>query len=370
MSEYQFYEFQAIDRPLTKAEQGMLRDLSSRARISATSFTNHYEWGDFKGNPKQLMERFFDLHLYLANWGTRQLMIRVPTGLFDRNALGAFLDEVDWVTVSNHGGHTIIDICRSDDEADYDDQSDEGRLSALAPLHGDILSGDLRLFYLLWLLAVEEGELSDDAPEPLPGIGPLTGALEAAAEFFYIDSDLVEAAAAAPYEEEETPGASRAFVEGLAEDERTRLLLRVMEGDANVRPELLQRVRAQRNGSERPRRTAGELRARAHEMRALRERAEAERLRAEKRRKAEEAERARRVRLGQLKQRGEDVWREIESEIERRNAPGYDSAAALLADLALLSAEQGTAADFSRRLTDIRERHERKGKFIERLRGL
>lgn len=229
MSEYQFYEFQAIDRPLTKAEQGMLRDLSSRARISATSFTNYYEWGDFKGNPKQLMERFFDLHLYLANWGTRQLMIRVPTGLFDRNALGAFLDEVDWVTVSNHGGHMIIDICRSDDEADYDDQSGEGRLSALAPLRGDILSGDLRLFYLLWLLAVEEGELSDDAPEPLPGIGPLTGALEAAAEFFYIDSDLVEAAAAAPYEEEETPGASRAFVEGLAEDERTRLLLRVME---------------------------------------------------------------------------------------------------------------------------------------------
>ncbi|MEJ7011005.1 hypothetical protein [Sinorhizobium meliloti] len=40
MSEYQFYEFQATDRSLTKGEQGMLRDFSSRARISATSFTN------------------------------------------------------------------------------------------------------------------------------------------------------------------------------------------------------------------------------------------------------------------------------------------------------------------------------------------
>jgi hypothetical protein len=43
-----------------------LRDLSTRARITATSFTNSYEWGDFKGDPVELMERWFDLHLYLA----------------------------------------------------------------------------------------------------------------------------------------------------------------------------------------------------------------------------------------------------------------------------------------------------------------
>ena len=72
MSEYQYYEFQAIDRPLTKGEQDMLRGLSSRARITATSFTNSYEWGSFKGDPKRLMESCFDLHLYLANWGARQ----------------------------------------------------------------------------------------------------------------------------------------------------------------------------------------------------------------------------------------------------------------------------------------------------------
>jgi hypothetical protein len=69
MSEYQYYEFQAIDRPLTKSEQEMLRGLSSRAHITATSFTNHYEWGSFKGDPKHLMESCFDLHLYCANLG-------------------------------------------------------------------------------------------------------------------------------------------------------------------------------------------------------------------------------------------------------------------------------------------------------------
>ena len=57
LSEYQYYEFQAIDRPLGEADREALRALSTRARITATSFTNHYEWGDFKGDPRRLMER-------------------------------------------------------------------------------------------------------------------------------------------------------------------------------------------------------------------------------------------------------------------------------------------------------------------------
>ena len=78
MSEYQYYEFQAIDRPLTDRERRELRALSTRARITATSFVNSYEWGSFKGSPSQLVERVFDLHLYLANWGTRCFYLRLP----------------------------------------------------------------------------------------------------------------------------------------------------------------------------------------------------------------------------------------------------------------------------------------------------
>jgi hypothetical protein len=33
MSEYQYFEFQAIDRPLSEADRKALRDLSTRARI-------------------------------------------------------------------------------------------------------------------------------------------------------------------------------------------------------------------------------------------------------------------------------------------------------------------------------------------------
>src|SRR3546814_16255345 len=95
MSEYQYYEFQAIDRPLDRAAQEALRSISSRARISASSFTNHYEWGDLKGDPCKLMEQWFDLHLYLTNWGTRRLRMGRHERLGGRDGIGCFVREVD-----------------------------------------------------------------------------------------------------------------------------------------------------------------------------------------------------------------------------------------------------------------------------------
>ena len=45
MSEYQYYEFQAVDRPLTQEQMGELRAYSSRAQITPSSFVNVYNWG-------------------------------------------------------------------------------------------------------------------------------------------------------------------------------------------------------------------------------------------------------------------------------------------------------------------------------------
>ena len=78
MSEYQYYEFLAIDRPLTSEEMAALRTLSSRANITPVSFTNEYNWGDFKGDPEKLMERYFDAYVYVANWITAIFMLRLP----------------------------------------------------------------------------------------------------------------------------------------------------------------------------------------------------------------------------------------------------------------------------------------------------
>jgi hypothetical protein len=62
MSEYQYYEFRAVGRPLSKQEMGALRALSTRAQITPSSFVNTYNWGNFKGDPDVLMENYFDPH--------------------------------------------------------------------------------------------------------------------------------------------------------------------------------------------------------------------------------------------------------------------------------------------------------------------
>lgn len=371
MSEYQYYEFQAIDRPLSEADRQALRGLSTRARITATSFTNSYEWGDFKGDPAKLMERWFDLHLYLANWGSRRLMIRLPKRLVDRARLDAFLREVDCAELRITGDNLILDVRR--DEVELEDWNDgAGWLSALTPLRAEALAGDLRLFYLLWLTAVEGDAFEADEPEPMPGIGPMTAAVAAFADFFGIDSDLVAAAAehgATAPRSAASSDAIRAIVSAMTGAELAALLSRLVDGDPYVVAEMRAKVR-EAEGADAPSaavRTVGELRARAAAIRLAREQAAAERLSADRKRQAEEAEKTRQARLVAIARRGESVWREVEAEIERRNAAGYDKAAGLLLDLRAVAENRGGAPDFEMRLSAIRERHAGKRRFIERL---
>ncbi len=376
MSEYQYYEFQAIDRALSAADRDALRTLSSRARITATSFTNFYEWGDFRGDPMKLMERWFDLHLYVANWGTHRLMMRFPQRLMDRHRLNDFLRGVDCAELTISGDNLILDIV--DDFEPGDDWDDgSGWLAALVPLRRDVLGGDLRLFYLLWLTAVEAEAVEPDEIEPLPGLAPLTGGLEALAQFGRIDPDLVAAAAErCDPAAAEPPRADRLArsVGQLSDDEKSAFLVRLAGGDPQVADEFRARMRAslasEPANAHVSRRTAGQLQARARALRSAREEAEAERAARERKRQAEEAQRARRIRLDAIARRGEDVWDEIEAEIECRNGPGYDRAADLLADLQTIADECDTAEDFAFRLQSIRERHARKGRLIERLDAL
>src|ERR1700733_14715769 len=110
MSEYQYYEFQAIDRPLDEADREALRALSSRAKITATSFANGYNFGDFRGDPAKLMEHWFDLHVYYGQWGSPRLMIRWPARLIDRLRLADFIRGVNAATLRQAGANLILDV--------------------------------------------------------------------------------------------------------------------------------------------------------------------------------------------------------------------------------------------------------------------
>jgi hypothetical protein len=372
MSLYQYYEFRAVDRPLRRTEQDELRKISTRARITATSFVNHYEFGDFGGDPGRLVARYFDLFLYFANFGSRQLSIRLPGRLLDSKGLKRFTGGNDSVMVRTAGDNVIVDVILYDIEAEYDDRGDRW-LDALAPLRDDILDGDLRAFYLIWLMAVESGEAPDDAIEPLPGIGPLKPSHEAFAQFFYIDSDLVRAAAeAAPAHSVAEPSrqAIAKAIDGLTKTEKAAYLLRLYDGDPALRAQLRRRCRTPVApvGDQQPRRTAGELRAIAERLGEERNRAEAKRALAAQRKREREEAKARDVRLDALARHGEAAaWRDLEELIGQRNNPAYDKTAALLADLRELALRQGTDDVFHHRLIELRTRHRTKRRLVERL---
>src|SRR3989304_3018963 len=115
MSEYQYYEFQAIDCPLTAKEMSELRSYSTRARITPTSFVNDYAWGSFKGNADAWMEKYFDAYLYLANWGTHLLQLRLPARLLDLATAREYCGG-ESASVREKAGKAILSFVSEDEE--------------------------------------------------------------------------------------------------------------------------------------------------------------------------------------------------------------------------------------------------------------
>jgi hypothetical protein len=198
MSEYQYYEFVAIDEPLTARQMAELRSYSTRAVITPTSFVNEYNWGDLKGDPIDWMRRYFDAHIYVANWCTCCLFLRVPKDTFDARTLNAFETQYAF-TVDRTNNHWILEWLLSESQ-DYDrfvEEDGRGWMGRLASLRDELLRGDLRPLYLGWLAGVCAGEIVDEAiePSPPPGLSRLTAAQQALVEFLEIDQDLLAAAA-------------------------------------------------------------------------------------------------------------------------------------------------------------------------------
>lgn len=189
MSEYQYYEFQAVDRPLTETEMAELRSSSTRARITPASFVNDYSWGNFKGDEDAWMEKYFDAFLYLANWGTHILKLRLPARLLDIKTARPYCAG-ERASVREKNGKVILTFVSEDEQGD-DLVEGSGHLSSLIPVRAELGRGDLRALYLGWLLCVQSGDLDDDDLEPpVPaGLAQLSASLKSVVEFLRIDPE-------------------------------------------------------------------------------------------------------------------------------------------------------------------------------------
>jgi hypothetical protein len=180
--------------------------------ISPTRFYNFYDWGGLKGDPRDMLRRYFDLFIYTGSGGTRWGMLRRPSGSIEPTRWRAYLHQqrglrpparrTSFVT---RGGVAILTfgppepggvsgLSSTGGAEELDDE--EGWSAPLALLRADLLGGDLRGLYLMWLASVQAGERRPVEREPLmpPGLAHLTGTLYRVAEFLRLDPGLLSVA--------------------------------------------------------------------------------------------------------------------------------------------------------------------------------
>jgi len=376
MSEYQYYEFRAIDRPLSAKEQGDLRSYSTRARITPTSFINDYSWGNFKGNPNAWMEKYFDAFLYLTNWGTRELQLRLPSSLLPIETARAYC-YTDCTSVREKNGKIILSFV-SEEEPEGEWEEGESWLSSIIPVRAELARGDNRCLYLAWLLSVQQSELDEEEEEPpVPeGLGELSGSLVSFTDFLRIDQNLLHAAAqtslplhlARPTQEDVL-----AYVRMLSAEEKDGLLLHLMMGEeAHLGAEMLNRFLKEKRKNtslslKHQRRTVGELIRAGDEYREKRLEAAAKKAAEEKaRREAEKAAR-REKHLDTIASREAETWLRVDDLIATKQPGRYDEAISLLIDLRDVAKRKGKTKEFMAQVTLLRKQHEKKPSLLKRI---
>lgn len=363
MSEYQYYEWQAVDRRLTEDEQEAVQGLSSHIEVSPSSAVVTYSWGDFKHDPEEVLVRYFDAHLYLANWGSHRLMFRFPKELVDHKVVVPYCGG-NVAVFRTTGKYHVLDI-RWDEEEGGNWVEGEGLLSSFEPLRENILRGDYRALYLAWLKGIESEECGDkqrrQLEPPVPaGLKDLSPALERFVEWFEIDTCLIEAAAEASPELAQIPIVDfRPLIGRLSRQECDDFLERLARNEPAVGLELTKRLSAfveRRPIPSVDRRTIGQLLDTAG---MLRDR--------NKRQAQEEARKKHAAEMEYLAEHEQEIWQNIETLIGMKQPKHYDLAVAQMAKLKTLHEGRKSQSVFYEKLSALLERHRNKPSLKNRM---
>lgn len=372
MSEYQYHEWQTVDRVLTPEEQAAVNDLSSHIEVSSSRAVVTYHWSNFRHDPKQVLRKYFDGYFYLANWGSLRLMFRFPKGLLDEDVIAPYCVE-PFITFETAGRYQVLDLDFGEEDGEGWMEVEAG-LSIFIRLRADLLEGDHRLLYLAWLKAAtlsvgfeeadedESGDGGFDREPPVPpGLGKLSPPLQNIVEVFGLDSFLVQAAA----EASAPPAAPRAVdyrkgIDRLPPSERDDFLLRLAEGDPGVGLALRKRLGAflpPAPGQVAKPRGLQQLLHRAQQLRR-----EDEERRAEAARKQHVAE------MEALAHREAQAWEQVEALLDkgRKIASVYDEATGTLAKLHQLAEYRRREAGFRSRLRDLAKKYASRPSLIDR----
>lgn len=250
MSEFQCYQFKSFDRPLTQSEREEVGSWSSRAQVTSSSATFIYHYGDFRKSPESAVEQYFDAMIYFANWGTRQLLLKLPASLIDAKMLKKYCIQNEWsgdyIDFKKSGNVYLLDLYFSNEEGGEWMEEDDFEVEVLGQIRDNLMEGDYRALYLLWakFAAPEPDEDDEDEfddpgePRPAPPVPPnlkkLDARLKAFVDFFQIDEAIVTAAQTASATQEiKVPDYKKLLLQ-LPDSERVEWLERVIKGEAKL----------------------------------------------------------------------------------------------------------------------------------------
>lgn len=377
MSEYQYYEFAAIDQQLTRTEMAKLRAVSTRAAITPSGFVNHYEWGDLKADPADWMRRYFDAFVYTANWCSCRLALRVPQATFRKTELEPFAVR-HTLTIEADDEYWVINWSLDESE-NYDRfgmEDGSGWMRRLAPLRDELLRGDLRPLYLGWLAAAARDELGDVAQEPEvpPGLSELSLPQQALTEFLEIDPDMLAAAMAGSCRIKQDDAAQAGHLDAwLSEwprDEMTAVLKLITQGQGQVAERQVRSRHAAWLKAQRPSPSASAVRRSVSQLRELARSASGVRVEREAQERAKQETERRQQREAYLRLLMADVdkrWAAIDAQAQRGSASGYEQAVRALAELAEGYALTSSPKEFDRALRRWLVRHATRGALMRRL---
>ncbi|MEG4456038.1 hypothetical protein [Microcoleus sp. N9_A1] len=383
MSEYQYYEFQSVDRRLTQSEQEALSQLSSRAQISSSRAIFVYSYGDLPGQEKQLLIKYFDAMFYIANWGSLQLMFRCPKGLIDIELMRQYCVE-DIVEVSEINNFVILEISINEEEGFDGWIEGEGNLSSLIGLRQEILQGDYRLLYLAWLKGItyldefdddeDEDERDDDdendddenddkeglEPPVPPNFGKLSSSLQAFIDIFEVDEHLLKAAISASVTKPSIPESSiTEAIKKLDRSEVDSFLLRLLKGESNLSIELRNKLSAMieiKQDQNPGKRTIRQLLASAEKEEKQEEET-----------REKEAKAARIRELEALAKRKTAAWEDIDALIQKGTSSSYDEVVILLLKLQDLAEYQNQTVEFFTLVQQLHNKYSSRSALKRRL---
>lgn len=363
MSEYQHYEWQTIDRALSARQQAEVEQLSSHMDIvSSTQAVVTYSWGNFKHDPHQVLLKYFDAFLYDSNFGSRRLVLRLPKKLIDLRAMQAYLYD-NWIDTEERGSDCLLHLNCDEDTSEWIETN--SLLSRMLSLRDQIIQGDYRALYLVWLKAIsfETHEHADEIPEPpLPtGLRKLDGGLQALVRFFDINPHLIAAAVGTAKGAESTPEADlESAIPKLTPREMENHLRQIVRGETDalsaLKKKLVQLSQVNPQEPQPPSHTVPGLLKAAEELAAQ-----------EQQKARKDAARKRLQYLEKLSTQAESAWASLESLFQQKRGSAYQEATKLLVDLRDLSIYKKQESEFRERFHALLVQYGKSQAFRARL---